>query len=313
MKGIKDPCSLSEFYYIMKITKKKIKNIDSNLLGISNGDTFYIGKKVSEIPQKLLRKLGFTQPLSEGMKMLCKVMGPVSKRNVYGESIPQRHLPKETVYREACIQDWHGTYHYIDIPYKRYPRRYIKPLCEELTVSAIKGELFLVSRKLEHTQSNEKLNKHIINLFLEYFGECEVLNEKLESALLNKPIRRVNWEILPEGKYPWERIKERGMVSPRPKVALRQKHTFDFINQYNPSEITVGIGGFHGYIVFSFPNKEISVFEHLLYGNATYIFDMDWQTLSQLSKGEILHAGLEKARIVHREGWEHNIRKILND
>ena len=45
----------------------------------------------------------------------------------------------------------------------------------------------------------------------------------------------------------------------------------------------------------------------------TYIFDKDWKTLSQLSKGEILHAGLEKNRIIHREGWEHNIRKILNE
>lgn len=245
--------------------------------------------------------------------MLCRVMGPVSKRNVYGVSIPQKNLPKETVYHEACIQDWHGEYHYIDIPYKRYPRKHIKPICEELTVIAIRGELFLISRKLEHSHSYENINRHIINLFLEYFGDCEVLNDKLEKAMQNIPISRVNWEILPEGEYPWDRIKEAGIVSSRPKKALRQKHTFEFINQYNPSEITVGIGGFHGYVVFSFPDKEISVFEHLLYGNATYIFDKDWKTLSQLSKGEILHAGLEKNRIIHREGWEHNIRKILNE
>lgn len=297
----------------MKIAKQRVRNLDSNLLGISNGESFYIGKKVSEVPQTLLKKLGFTQPPSEGIKMLCKVMGPVSKRNVYGVSIPLKNLPKETVYHEACIQDWHGEYHYIDIPYKRYPRKHIRPICEELTVIAIKGELFLISRKLEHSHSYENINKHIINLFLEYFGDCEVLNDKLEKAMQNIPIRRVNWKILPEGEYPWNRIKEAGIVSSRPQKALRQKLTFEFINQYNPSEITVGIGGFHGYVVFSFPDKEISVFEHLLYGNATYIFDKDWKTLSQLSKGEILHAGLEKNRIIHREGWEHNIRKILNE
>lgn len=312
MKGIKDPCVKRRFLE-MKIIKKKVKNLDSNLLGISSEESFYIGKRISEVSEKLLKKLGFTQPPIVGIKMLCRAMGPVSKRNVYGESIPQKNQPKETVYHEACIQDWHGGYHYIDIPYKRYPRKYIKPICEELTVIAIKGELFLVSRKLKHTHSYENINRHIINLFLEYFGDCEVLNDKLENAMQNIPIRRVNWEILPEGEYPWDRIKEIGIVSSRPKKALRQKHTFEFINQYNPSEITIGIGGFHGYVVFSFSDKEISVFEHLLYGNATYIFDKDWQTLSQLSKGEILHAGLEKARIVHREGWENNIRKILND
>lgn len=148
-------------------------------------------------------------------------------------------------------------------------------------------------------------------MFLEYFGDCEILNGKLENVIQNIPISRVNWKILPEGEYPWDRIKEIGIVSSRPNKALRQKHTFEFIKQYNPSRITVGIGGFQGYVVFCFPDKEISVFEHLLYGNATYIFDKDWQTLSQLSKGEILHSGLEKARIIHRKGWEDNVRNIL--
>lgn len=49
-----------------------------------------------------------------------------------------------------------------------------------------------------------------------------------------------------------------------------------------------------------------------MYGNATYIFENDWEQFSRLTKAEIIQNNLEKGRIEHRSGWENEINKILS-
>ena len=53
------------------------------------------------------------------------------------------------------------------------------------------------------------------------------------------------------------------------------------------------------------------VLESAYYGNATYVLDGDWETLSQSTKAEILKEGLHRDRVVHRERWEQRIRELL--
>lgn len=45
---------------------------------------------------------------------------------------------------------------------------------------------------------------HIINLFLECFGECELLDKDITPII---KIRKLHWKILPPGEYPWEKAK----------------------------------------------------------------------------------------------------------
>lgn len=294
------------------IRNKKIKNVDIHIMGIQQGDDFYVGKKVDEVSSNLLKKIGFPDNATEGIKLLGRIVGPVSRLNVNGSYIRLRDRPKEIKYREICVKDWHGNYHYVDIPYERYQRLEIPAPEAELQTAMINNELFIISERLTHTEANNARNRHVINLFLEYFGDCEVFNAQLRTTLAEIPVRRVNWEILPQGEYPWERIPSDGIKKDGSSQRILQRHTYDTIKHFHPTSITIGTGGFRGYIVFAFPEKNLFILENMLYGNATYVFDNNWEEFSQLSKGEILNSGLLQERIVHREGWESSISRLFS-
>jgi hypothetical protein len=53
------------------------------------------------------------------------------------------------------------------------------------------------------------------------------------------------------------------------------------------------------------------VLESILYGNATYIFDKDWEELSKKTKSEILNQELQKGRLIHRRFWEKDLDDIF--
>ena len=72
------------------------------------------------------------------------------------------------------------------------------------------------------------------------------------------------------------------------------------------------MAGFNGYVIMGFTKKNLYLLESAYYGNATYIFDEDWRDLSKMTKAKILNENLQKDRIIHREGWEENIKELLN-
>ena len=75
----------------------------------------------------------------------------------------------------------------------------------------------------------------------------------------------------------------------------------------------VGLAGFHGYIAYLFPEKELALLEHMQNGNATYVFQTsNWEMFSQLTKSEIINNALMKERIVHKSDWKANISRILS-
>ena len=154
---------------------------------------------------------------------------------------------------------------------------------------------------------------HIINLFLEIFGYCEVLSKDLKSYVL-KNLQRLNWEILPPGKWPWNKIKDN--ILPIIKQTNRQKqvvieYRLKAITKFNPEFSAIGRAGFRGYLIFGFPEKNIYALESLFTGNATYIFEKNWEYLSKLTKAGILQASLQKDRIIHRKNWEKYINNLL--
>lgn len=294
------------------IDKKRIRNVDAYLLGIKRGDSFYVAKKASDVKSDLLEKLGFGIPVEEGVKLLAKKIGPVSKFNVDGSFERLKHLPKETKTRLAVLKDWHGNYHLVDISYQRYKRRPINAPETELFVLRINDEPFIISELLQNAEENDNYNRHVINLFLEYFGDCEILDEQKNTAFKNIPIRRVNWEILPKGDYPWDRIPFEDFKLRGKNKEKLQRYTYDTIVKYKPEDVTIGRGGFRGYIAFHFPQKNIVLLEHFKYGNATYVFDdNNWENILQLTKSQIINAHIEKDRIEHHLGWEDEINKLL--
>lgn len=291
-----------------------LRNIDNYLFGIQDGEDFFVSKKLDEVTSDKLHFLGYSDVTSNGEQVLPRIVGSVSRFNSEGGFIRLKDLPMETRYREVCVKDWHGNYHYVDVPYKRYQRQEIPAPSVELKIVDNNSEMLIVSPKLNKSEANVSQIKHTINLFLELFGSCEILNSSLVPAISSIPTRRVNWKILPEGEYPWKRLSQLAgdLSSSRVGKAKIQEHNFDAILKYNPVEIIYGAGGFRGYLVFRFPTKNLFVMENALYGNATYVFENDWEKFSHLTKAEIIQNNLEKGRIEHRSGWENAIDKLLS-
>ena len=307
----------------MTINKKRIRNLDNYLISLREKESFVIGvKNISRFNKKLYRA-GFSKKLEIGERVLPNFsFGPVSSYNAEGTYIVHKDQPMETAYREAewHWKEWSGRFDtverskIVDVPYKRYPRTFVPPPSTEISIEKDSNEeKLIISEKLIKIKSDYKNILHIINLFLEIFGEAEILNENLDSYYI-APVKRLNWKILPEGKMPWKKLKEK--IEPIVEKAAEGnrniiRNRFETINKYEPNFVAVGQAGFDGYIIFGFPSKNIFVCESIHTDNATYIFDDDWEELSQLTKAEILDNNYQKDRIIHRKNWYKDIKKLL--
>ena len=303
----------------MLITRTRIKNPEPYLHGLTSGTELYVGIRNVEDHRSKLVRAGFTDKLEVGERVLPAIFGRVTKLNAEGNDRIRRDLDKERVYRPRHHQweDWHGGSHsgIIFFPYWRFPREPILPPGLELTVTRdAEGNKIVVSDMLRFEPSQYDRIALSINICLEIFGECEILTRELV-PVAKTPVKELNWRLLPKGKYPWERLKgevapiiEKAKPSQRPVLAGRLK----IITEAEPDFVAIGEGGFSGYLVFGFPKKKLYILESLYYGNATYVLDEDWETLSKMSKGEIIGNALQKERIVHLAGWDIEIRRVLN-
>lgn len=305
----------------MLITNKtRIRSLKANLGNINVGSKFIVGLSNLGRYKTILKEIGFTDDLEIGESILPSISGPITEYNANGKYIKHKDQPMETAYTTVfwTWEQWAGrgrteTHHgYRDRLYKRYPRTFMVPPSIELTISETdNGNKIVISPIIEYTHNDEDF-LHIINLFLEIFQECKIFTENLDEVAIT-PTKRLNWEILPRGPMPWNNLLE--IVKPivkrvtNPKVVL---HRLYIINNFNPDFRAMGTAGFTGYIVFGFEKRGIYVFESMMYGNATYIFDENWKELSKKSKAEILDENLQKSRIIHLEGWQREIDNLFN-
>lgn len=298
----------------MLITKTRIHSIDKYIAPFKKEDGLYVATEISSgnLEHKL-KMIGFPEVDFTGVKLIPKSIGPVTKFNAEGRNDLLKDLPKETYYHDACIKDWHGYYHYVDMPGKRYQRKHIDGPCQEVSLIAIGDKNYAISDYLPNTLEGKALITHVVNLFLEIFGVCTILDKKKCPMVSSAPLKRANWQILPEGEIVWEHVNQyAGNIQDASElVGQLQKHRFMTIIKYKPDEVYYGNGGFHGYLVFVFKKKNMVLMENMIYGNATYVFRDNWAELSKLSKAEIIKQNLQEKRLVHRGNWPYLIMNLL--
>jgi hypothetical protein len=307
----------------MRITGTRIRTLDRYLRNVPVEANVVVGLAGLPAHAKALGRLGFSSQLHLGETVLPAAdLGRTSEFNAEGKEVPDKTKPMETAYRTV---EWHweefrGRYDrvqqskFVDVPYQRYPRIRIPPPSVELTLRETQdGETVVTARPMRYDPKKPELLLHTINLFLEIFGECAILDERLSRATAPATVL-LNWRVLPPGQYPWSKVKplvtdliRQAPEGNRPIITAR----LESISAYGPEFVAVGTAGFHGYLVFGFPKKRLFVLEAIQVGNATYVFDKNWQQLSQLSKAEILDRGLQKHRIVHLLPWFSTIRDLL--
>lgn len=299
--------------------KKRIKSWGKYSSHIKEGSNIVIGLRIDDQLFPKLKELGFDEALNVGETLLpSDSFGPIARFNSEGRQIPQKHLEMETEYRQVYWEwkDWHDNSHsqYVDIPYKRYPRRLVAPPSLELLITKkMDNKFIVVEGSVVQGKTDKEDALHRVNIMLEIFGSVELMQESLDRFSVPE-IVRLNWDVLPKGEMPWEQFKEhlkpvlnRTGTRKRPVIENR----LEKIAGYSPSFRAIGLNGYKGYIIFGFPTLNLYIFESAYYGNATYVFEGTWKDVSRLTKAQIINADLYKHRFIHREGWERNIRGLF--
>lgn len=304
----------------MRIKKKSIRSIDRYISHLLPGNSIRI--VVEAGVEHDLPSIGFSSSPTDGETVLPAVCGNVSKFNADGKYIVRKDLPKEYRYittAEWTWEQWNGYGQTKTVTEERdicrdcYPRDFVPPPSEELTWVKSDESPLIISREFLVENINKDLFKHLINLFLELFGECEIRRSDL-SSFIPYGVSKVNWHFLPPGEYPWDQVRShtRNLVKnkdPRYSNVILARQ--DIITKYKPEEVFVGNGGFRAYIAYVFKEKEIVVLESILTDNATYVFGSDWEDVAILTKAEVLSGNLHKGRIIHSKGWEDLINGLL--
>lgn len=299
------------------IGNTRLRSIERHLYYVESGAPVVVGlTDLDEYSEQLIRA-GFGADPSPGDRLLPASKGPVSHFNAEGRWEKRRDQPMETAYSEFNWEWklWDGTWmsetRYRE--YERYPRTKIPPPAVELEVKkSPQGDRVLVTDALDYTAGNKKALLHRINLLRELFGAAAILTENLDQYM-KVEVKRLNWEILPAGELPWPKLKNhvRPLIDEmgERKAPVAERRLKILTEDFKPDLAAVGQAGFRGYLVFGF--GDTYVLESLYYGNATYVFGKDWEELSRLTKAEIIHGNLQRARIIHREAWEQEIRELL--
>lgn len=304
----------------MRISQSKIKNVDKFLIEFKEDENLYvILDDIKNFKDRLIQ-IGFSVSLQLGEKVLPSTLcGHVSDFNANGRYEKLKDLPKETYYKTQSMTikayGKHDAYITKQQPYQKYQVGLVEvaPSSELAILEDTNNEKIISSDILTVNENNKKIIKHTINLFLELFGDCQIVDDEFLSRQKTK-IKKVKWNILPQGIMPWSSLKN-SLVDLLDKIEVENKEDtlrrFEYLNSFSPDFVATGNGGFNDYVVFGFTDKNLYILENSFAGNATYIFSSDWETLSQLSKAEILAENLQEHRLIHRKHWKHSIKDIL--
>jgi len=307
----------------MLITGRRKRKLDKKLQRFAEGTKIIPGLAINDEMNDTLLNIGFTEDFNVGETVLPPSdIGPICRFNAEGRFIVHKDQPMETAYRQVewTWEQWAGRYDtetqskIVDVPYQRYPRTLVYPPSIELSiVQNSEGQKYIIAPMCELRFQEPDTLLHSINIFLDIFGHCEILSENLEGYVITN-LKRLNWKVLPPGKWPWKKVKKE--VSPLVKKTSEQNqvvitYRLTTITDFEPEFVAIGRAGFSGYLIFGFPKKNLYVLESLYSGNATYVFEEQWEELSKLTKAEILQGNLQRDRIIHRERWESQINNLL--
>lgn len=307
----------------MLIQKRHIRNVIPYLEGIGEGVELRVVAVVNDANRQKLSRIGFSDQPVNGDTILPLGVGAVSRFNAEGRWMPRRDEPKEERYIRTVRwrwTEWRGRDQeekedFKDIYRLCYPRTFIEPPAIELTYSEVASGVFLVSPVCVNLPDSHEAIRHCINLLLEIFGECQLVQRDVSPFEVVK-MKRVAWKMLPEGAHPWPRL-ERHLTDVLKHYSDNTKAViFDrqrTILGHRPEEFFVGTGGFSDYIAYVFPRHSLVILECIRWGNAIYAFGQNWEAFTRLTKAEVISAGVHKARIVHTEGWKERLARFLDD
>lgn len=170
---------------------------------------------------------------------------------------------------------------------------------------------FRVDRVFDRNELNERDLRLAISLLRENIGSHAALVPTTLSVADWLADQQVTWELLPPGEMSFAKVASRLRVNSSSPRVQHMQDRFQAVTAMHPGAIIVGSGEFSRYFGFKF-RDDLVVLENLDYGNALYVMYDDWEQLSQRSRIDLLSDSTANyERIVHREGWENQLRGTL--
>ncbi|EOU1112121.1 MAG: hypothetical protein E6623_01215 [Clostridium perfringens] len=313
----------------MKKNINKIpKNITDKIINLNNPIVTFGYLKISkeDILQNKYSKLRIkfeNNKINYKQNILPDIsQGKYSKYNINGKvSGPLKHLPKipkSYSYDAPNFGDPSKGYHTITINREVWQRKIFPPkfinLIFELEENH-ENELFIfkVFTDSKIDTNSETFEYDLLfncNLLQENIGNFDI-TDKIDSESYIDTLY-VNWEILPPGESSLNLIK--ALLNNKSNKSNSSQDTSErmlFFKKLGVKKYIRGTNSFNSYIGAIFDN-DVVLLENSSYGNAAYILKSDWQTLSKLSRTELLsNYSDDIIRIPHNKNWKNNLKSAL--
>jgi hypothetical protein len=251
--------------------------------------------------------------------------GKYSARNINGEEIVRKDLPKETHYNAIESPNWGDSYngtHTVYLPYEKYPRDFIGPRNTRLNILIPHSEpgresyvvVFEVDCVLDQKAKEFKSDLlACLNLLQENVGSCDVQPSDATLADYLHTLK-VSWDVLPPGtrEEALARLFRGKTPSAQEKAAVEER--YDFLMSLKPTKLVYGLSGLERYFG-GLMHDNLVVFENIQYGNAIYIMFDNWKELSQRTRTELLSGryGRNFERVMHGSGWKGKVKAIIKE
>ncbi|SQD77859.1 hypothetical protein [Moritella yayanosii] len=301
----------------MKIKAKSVRSMSKVVKIVGDKQHIRLAISINDLSKDTLLKLGFNSDLNIGDSLMPTAIGKFSDFNANGKEVVRKDLPKEScsIMCYGTTRDWQGNMHsgIQTRTIKKYPRDYIVAPSEIIQVIKINDLEYIATDEINLTSENEERNIHLCNLMLECFSEFEIFDIR-ENEIVGPKLKRLQWDVLPKGKYPWSVSGKiiQGITGKLPKNEQEViDHRMKAISRHNPDFLASGRGGFSGYFVYGFESKGKYVLESIHLDNATYVFESDWEDVSQLTKNEIINSNIVHERVVHNKMWANVLARAI--
>lgn len=300
----------------MIVYRSRKNNVDKIIETFKDKEIF-VFVEIQE-KNKSIEKMGFNN-IDEKEYIIPKRANRYAKINADGYEIIDKNAPKEKFeqIRFVTQRRWAGRGKTKDVEVmisferERYKRIQILPYSVLFAIIEKNNKKYVTSESMLCNEKNKERIKNTINLILEIFHKCQI-DIDVKEFIKNKKIKRLEWEVLPKGKYPWEKIKK---YIRRNKENITYKkleeERMEYFNSLNPDFYAIGKEGFQGYVIIGFENAKKYFLENSDYGNAIYVLNKKWEEISKLTKKEALNDKNFKRRIVHYKNWQAEVKKEL--
>lgn len=302
----------------MKFAGKSIRSLTQILKTVGKSKKVRLTVAIDNLDKEHLVQLGFDEHPLIGDYLIPSVVGKFTSFNANGSVKIRKDLPKEpeSIMFYGSSTDWHGGVHQSirTRTVEKYPREPIPAPSETFQVLGIDGKMFISSSELDLEDHDDTRNIHVANIMLEHFSSFDIFDVEKEK-IVGPTLKRLQWDVLPEGEYPWDKSKPiiekaTDLISEKDKKVI--EHRMKVISHRNPDFLATDRAGFSGYFVYGFKNKDVYVLESIHLDNATYVFNSHWEDLSQLSKSEIINSNIPHSRIIHNGKWKMSVGRAID-